>query len=666
MITKLITEKDGEKGLDEAARLLKDGELVAIPTETVYGLAANALDGNAVKNIFVAKGRPQDNPLIVHIAEIDEILPLVKNFDERARALAEAYWPGPLTMILPKSDIIPNEVCAGLDTVAIRMPSHPIAHEIIKKCGFPLAAPSANTSGKPSPTTAAHVMNDMNGKIAAVVDGGSCSVGVESTVVTLACPVPRVLRPGGVTPDQLRAVLGEVEIDKAVFKALESGEKVLSPGMKYKHYSPNAHVIIVKGDFDKFASLVAEPRSERTCAVCFDGEEDKISVPAYPYGHADSPEEQARELARNLTRIGKIELPEISPILGSEKTQFYRNKLEYTFSNKRWLTTEEVQQNVVYEQMNAVGFHIPNAFDKVLAIEKCWLQDDISNRIRNAVRDYAYQHNYSFINLRTHEGMLRNMIVRTSTTGELMVILICKIEKEEEMALFKQMLQYIADTFPEITSLLYIINNKCNDTITDLEVHTFKGKDHIFEEMEGLRFKVGPKSFYQTNSEQAYNLYKVARNFAGLTGNELVYDLYTGTGTIANFVSKHARQVIGIEYVPEAIEDAKVNAEINGIKNTLFFAGDMKDMLTQDFINQYGRPDVIITDPPRAGMHQDVVDVILFAEPKRIVYVSCNPATQARDLQLLDAKYKVKAVQPVDMFPHTHHVENVVLLELKD
>lgn len=254
--------------------------------------------------------RPQDNPLIVHIAEIDEILPLVKNFDERARALAEAYWPGPLTMILPKSDIIPNEVCAGLDTVAIRMPSHPIAHEIIKKCGFPLAAPSANTSGKPSPTTAAHVMNDMDGKIAAVVDGGSCSVGVESTVVTLACPVPRVLRPGGVTPDQLRAVLGEVEIDKAVFKALESGEKVLSPGMKYKHYSPNAHVIIVKGDFDKFASLVAEPRSERTCAVCFDGEEDKISVPAYPYGHADSPEEQARELFDVLRHVDdeKMEL----------------------------------------------------------------------------------------------------------------------------------------------------------------------------------------------------------------------------------------------------------------------------------------------------------------------------------------------------------------------
>ena len=351
-----------------------------------------------------------------------------------------------------------------------------------------------------------------------------------------------------------------------------------------------------------------------------------------------------KQVTDNLTRIGKIELPEISPILGSEKTQFYRNKLEYTFSNKRWLTEEEVKQDVKYDQMNAVGFHIPDAFDKVLAIEKCWLQDDISNRIRNAVRDYAYEHNYSFINLRTQEGMLRNMIVRTSSTGELMVILIAKIEADGEMVLFKELLQYVADTFPEITSLLYIINNKRNDTITDL----------------------GPKSFYQTNSGQAYNLYKVARNFAGLTGNELVYDLYTGTGTIANFVSKQARQVIGIEYVPEAIEDAKVNAEINGIKNTLFFAGDMKDMLTQDFINQYGRPDVIITDPPRAGMYQDVVDVILFAEPKRIVYVSCNPATQARDLQLLDVKYKVTAVQPVDMFPHTHHVENVVLLELRD
>jgi 23S rRNA (uracil1939-C5)-methyltransferase len=368
----------------------------------------------------------------------------------------------------------------------------------------------------------------------------------------------------------------------------------------------------------------------------------------------------------NLRRIGKIELPEISPIIGSAKTQFYRNKLEFTFSNKRWLTTKEVQEDVKYEQMNAVGFHIPGAFDKVLAIEKCWLQDDISNRIRNAVRDYAYEHNYSFINLRDHEGMLRNIIIRTSSTGELMVIVVCKIVEEREMQLFKQLLQFIADSFPEITSLLYIVNNKCNDTINDLDVMVFKGKDHMFEEMEGLKFKIGPKSFYQTNSEQAYVLYKVARQFAGLTGKELVYDLYTGTGTIANFVSRQTRQVIGIEYVPEAIEDAKVNSEINGISNTQFYAGDMKDILTNDFIAQHGRPDVIITDPPRAGMHQDVVDVILNAEPERIVYVSCNPATQARDLQLLDVKYKVMAVQPVDMFPHTHHVENVVLLQKRN
>lgn len=373
-----------------------------------------------------------------------------------------------------------------------------------------------------------------------------------------------------------------------------------------------------------------------------------------------------KQVTDNLTRIGKIELPEITPILGSEKIRFYRNKLEYTFSNKRWLTYEEVKQDVKYDQMNAVGFHIPGAFDKVLAIEKCWLQDDISNRIRNAVRDYAYTHNYTFYNIRGREGMLRTLIIRTSSTGELMVILACQIIEEEEMVLFKQLLQHIADTFPEITSLMYVVNNKGNDTITDLDILVFKGNDHIFEEMEGLRFKIGPKSFYQTNSEQAYNLYKITRQFAGLTGNELVYDLYTGTGTIANFVARQARQVIGIEYVPEAIADAKINAEINGIGNALFFAGDMKDMLTQEFINQYGRPDVIITDPPRAGMHQDVIDVILFAEPKRIVYVSCNPATQARDLALLDEKYKVTAVQSVDMFPHTHHVENVVLLEKRD
>ena len=370
-----------------------------------------------------------------------------------------------------------------------------------------------------------------------------------------------------------------------------------------------------------------------------------------------------KQVFDNLTRIGKVELPEFRPILGSEKTRFYRNKLEFTFSNKRWLTEEEVKQDVKYDQMNAVGFHIPGAFDKVLAIDKCWLQDDISNQIRNAVRDYAYAHKFPFFDLRTQEGLLRNIMIRTSSTGELMVVLQCKVTDDEGRRKMEEILQFMADSFPQITSLMYVINNKCNDTIGDLDVEVFKGNDHIFEEMEGLRFKVGPKSFYQTNSEQAYNLYKVAREFAGLTGNELVYDLYTGTGTIANFVARQARKVVGIEYVPEAIEDAKVNSALNGIDNTLFYAGDMKDILTNDFIAEHGHPDVIITDPPRAGMHNDVIDVILAAEPKRIVYVSCNPATQARDLQLLDGKYKVTAVQPVDMFPHTHHVENVVQLE---
>ena len=370
-----------------------------------------------------------------------------------------------------------------------------------------------------------------------------------------------------------------------------------------------------------------------------------------------------KQVFDNLTRIGKVELPGFRPILGSEKTRFYRNKLEFTFSNKRWLTEEEVKQDVKYDQMNAVGFHIPGAFDKVLAIDKCWLQDDISNQIRNAVRDYAYAHNFPFFDLRTQEGLLRNIMIRTSSTGELMVVLQCKVTDDEGRRKMEEILQFMADSFPQITSLMYVINNKCNDTIGDLDVEVFKGNDHIFEEMEGLRFKVGPKSFYQTNSEQAYNLYKVAREFAGLTGNELVYDLYTGTGTIANFVARQARKVVGIEYVPEAIEDAKVNSALNSIDNTLFYAGDMKDILTNDFIAEHGRPDVIITDPPRAGMHNDVIDVILAAEPKRIVYVSCNPATQARDLQLLDGKYKVTAVQPVDMFPHTHHVENVVQLE---
>lgn len=367
-----------------------------------------------------------------------------------------------------------------------------------------------------------------------------------------------------------------------------------------------------------------------------------------------------QQVVDNLTRIGKVELPEISPIKGSAKQRFYRNKLEFTFSNKSWLTFEELQSEQEFDCRNALGFHIPNMFDKVLDIKKCWLQDDISNRIRLSIRAFALEHGYEFFDLREQRGLLRNMIVRTASTGEIMLIVVFYEPDHEKI---KALMQHVADCFPEITSLLYIVNQKANDTITDQEVHLFRGRDYILETMEGLQFKVGPKSFYQTNSEQAYELYKVARDFASLTGEELVYDLYTGTGTIANFVSRQARKVIGIEYVPEAIEDAKVNAELNGLGNTLFFAGDMKDILTTGFIEQYGRPDVIITDPPRAGMHDDVIKTILFAAPKRIVYVSCNPATQARDLSLLDAHYKVVKVQPVDMFPHTQHVENVVLLE---
>jgi len=367
-----------------------------------------------------------------------------------------------------------------------------------------------------------------------------------------------------------------------------------------------------------------------------------------------------QQVVDHLVRIGKIELPEVMPILGSAKTEFYRNKLEFTFSNKRWRTYEEMNEGKVFPTMNAVGFHIPGQFDKVLDIEECLLQDDISNQLRNEIRSYALANELSFFDLRAQEGFLRTMMVRTTSTGELMLIVVFFYEDKEAQ---DKLLQHLADKFPQITSLLYIINSKANDTITDREVFVFKGAECIYEEMEGLRFKIGPKSFYQTNSEQAYELYKVARNFAGLTGNELVYDLYTGTGTIANFVAHQARQVIGIEYVPEAIEDAKVNSGINGIENTLFYAGDMKDILNQQFIEKHGKPDVIITDPPRAGMHEDVIDAMLFAAPERVVYVSCNPASQARDLALMDAAYKVTAVQPVDMFPHTHHVENVVVLE---
>ena len=376
-----------------------------------------------------------------------------------------------------------------------------------------------------------------------------------------------------------------------------------------------------------------------------------------------------QQIVDNLTRIGKIELPEISPILGSKHIYEYRNKLEFTCANKRWYTPEEFsRQPSEFSTQPGIGFHIPNAFDKVLDIEECHLMPEINNRIRNSVRAYAKEHGLTFYNEHTHEGLLRTLMLRNNHKGEMMLVVsfgepIMANERMDERA--KGILDFLHQEFPEIISLLYVENLKFNDTIGDQEVKVWFGQDYIMEEMEGLQFKVGPKSFYQTNTEQAYELYKVARDFAQLTGDELVYDLYTGTGTIANFVSRQARQVIGIEYVPEAIEDAKVNSKINGIENTLFFAGDMKKVLNDAFVAQYGRPDVIITDPPRAGMDEDVVDVILHAAPKRIVYVSCNPATQARDLALLDKQYKVTKIQPVDMFPHTQHVENVVLLTAK-
>ena len=365
----------------------------------------------------------------------------------------------------------------------------------------------------------------------------------------------------------------------------------------------------------------------------------------------------------NLTRIGKIELPEMMPILGSKHVARYRNKLEFGFSNKKWLTSEQVASGVQFDCMDAVGFHIPGAFDKILDIEECHLMDDINNRLRNGIRAYALAHGLTFFDLRQQTGLLRNMMLRTSATGEIMLLMQFCMRGADDEAQAKALLEHLHAAFPEVTSLLYVNNTKCNDTIGDLDVQTFAGTPFIYETMEGLRFKVGPKSFYQTNTEQAYELYKVARNFAALTGDELVYDLYTGTGTIANFVARQARQVVGIEYVPEAIEDAKVNAALNGLDNTLFYAGDMKDILTTGFIERHGKPDVIITDPPRAGMHADVVNAILFAAPRRIVYVSCNPATQARDLALFDTDYRVTKVQPVDMFPQTHHVENVVCLE---
>ena len=397
-----------------------------------------------------------------------------------------------------------------------------------------------------------------------------------------------------------------------------------------------------------------------------------------------------QQIYDQLHRIGKVELPEFRTILGSVKTQEYRNKLDFGCANKRYLTKEEISalpkdESQSLKDIPAIGFHITGAFDKILPIEKCWLMDDLHNQIRNDIRDYAMEQGISFFDLRAQVGLLRDIIIRNSASGELMVIIQFHLETSPNPSQGGEnrwdspngkqaldLLQHVADTFPQITSLLYLDNQKCNDTIGDQDILVFKGTDHIFELMEDLKFKVGPKSFYQTNTEQAYHLYSVAREFAfssttsktsSTSEKPLVYDLYTGTGTIANFVAKKAKKVIGIEYVPEAIEDAKINSEINGINNTLFYAGDMKDILTDDFIAEHGRPDVIITDPPRAGMHPDVVKTILRAAPDRIVYVSCNPATQARDLQDLDEQYKVIEVQPVDMFPHTPHVENVVLLK---
>ena len=363
-----------------------------------------------------------------------------------------------------------------------------------------------------------------------------------------------------------------------------------------------------------------------------------------------------------LTRIARVPFPEITPIIGSKQIWEYRNKMEYTFSNKCWLTYEQLNSGLEFPDRDAAGFHIPGAFDKVLDIKKCHLQDDLSNRLRLFIKNFGKENGYSFYDIRACQGFLRTLMIRIATTGEIMAVMVFGENDSEKI---KTLLDAVRSEFPQITSLLYVINTKVNDTIADQEILLHSGKMYIEEEMDGLRFRIGPKSFYQTNSRQALVLYTVARNFADLKGDELVYDLYTGTGTIANFVARHCRHVIGIEYVEDAIKDAHINSSINGIDNTEFYAGDMKDVLTDEFISKHGRPDVMIVDPPRAGMHNDVVNVILNAEPEKIVYVSCNPATQARDLALLHVKYDITAVQPVDMFPHTQHVENVVALKLR-
>ncbi len=368
-----------------------------------------------------------------------------------------------------------------------------------------------------------------------------------------------------------------------------------------------------------------------------------------------------QEVSENLSRIGKVEIEEVLPIKGAAQQTFYRNKLEFTFSNRRWLTQEEIATTESIEPEPALGFHVPKFYDKVVNIENCYLQESPSNEIRNAIRSHAFENGLSFFDIRNQEGFLRNLIIRTTTTGELMVILSFYYEDKEAR---EKLLDCLKEQFPAITSLLYVINEKRNDTIGDQDILTYSGKAYIEEEMEGLRFRIGPKSFYQTNSVQAYELYKITRDFAELTGKETVYDLYTGTGTIANFIAKQAQKVVGVEYVPEAIEDARINSETNKLENTVFYAGDMKDIFTEEFIAANGQADVVIVDPPRAGMHKDVVETLLRLESPKIVYVSCNSATQARDLELLKEKYTVRKSQAVDMFPHTHHIENVVQLVL--
>lgn len=370
-----------------------------------------------------------------------------------------------------------------------------------------------------------------------------------------------------------------------------------------------------------------------------------------------------KQVKDNLERIGKINLPEIGAIIGSPDIFRYRNKLEFTFSDKRWLTREEISSDNEFAKEDAIGFHIPGLFDKVLDIRECHLQPEPSNEIRNAVREYAHKDRMTFFNLREQTGFLRNLIIRNSLDGNVMVIVVFFYDDKKRR---EGLLDFLASRFPRITSLMYIINPKKNDSVGDLEPVLYSGKDYLVEEMSGLKFRIGPKSFYQTNTRQGIRLYNVAREFAGLSGKELVYDLYTGTGTIANYVADSARKVIGIEYVEEAISDAIRNSEFNNITNTLFYAGDIKAVMNEKFVNENGKPDVIITDPPRAGMHEDVVKAIINISPSRIVYISCNPSTQARDILLMSADYQVTRVQPVDMFPHTHHVENVVLLEKKN